>query len=117
MLELLTGLSYILHLQTQPSYWSSSNLTAKTKLNPPNHMPPTTYVIAASDLEERLATWREIANLFRDRHEYALINGRTILAASINFGANAVETCIRDVEELLREARGESSTEDGELQG
>ena len=77
-------------------------------------MPPTTYVISASDLEERLELWREIAICLRDRHEYALINGKGVLAAAIDFGADGVEACIHDVEELICAARGGMTTvEDG----
>lgn len=69
-------------------------------------MPTPTY-ISSADLEERLALWREIAVLFRDRHEAALIHGNTRLATAIDFGADGVETCIGDIEELLSAARGE----------
>lgn len=67
---------------------------------------PTTF-ISSTDLEERLALWREIAAMQRDKHEQALILGRTQLALAVSFGADVIETCIADMEELIREARGE----------
>ena len=66
--------------------------------------------ISSSDLEERLALWREIAVMFRDKHESALIHGNSRLATAIDFGADGLETCIRDVEELLAVSRGESTS-------
>jgi len=67
---------------------------------------PATF-ISSTDLEERLALWREIAAMQRDKHEQALIHGRGQLAIAVDFGADAIETCIADVEELIRDARGE----------
>ena len=74
---------------------------------------PATF-ISSTDLEERLALWREIVIMQRDKHEEALIHGKGHLAIAVDFGADAVETCIADVEELIREARGETGIEDGE---
>lgn len=72
---------------------------------------PITYV-SSFDLEERLALWREIAVMFRDKHESALIHGNTRLATAIDFGADGLETCIEDVEELLALSRGEIAPAD-----
>jgi hypothetical protein len=73
-------------------------------------VPPT--FISSSDLEERLELWKQIAIMQRDKHEEALIHGRGVLAAAVDFGADAVETCIRDIEELIGESRGEAPRED-----
>jgi hypothetical protein len=73
---------------------------------------PATF-ISSTDLEERLALWREIAAMQRDKHEQALILGRRQLAIAVDFGADAIETCIADVEELIRETRGEMGDGEG----
>lgn len=66
----------------------------------------TTY-ISSSDLEDRLETWRAIANLFRDRHEMMLIHGRSTTALAIAFGSSTIEDCISDIEKIISDSRGE----------
>ena len=75
---------------------------------------PATF-ISSTDLEERVALWREIAIMQRDKHEQALVLGRRQLAIAVDFGADAIETCIGDIEELIRETRGEVAGGEEEL--
>lgn len=62
--------------------------------------------VSTSDLRERLELWRAIAEHYRDRQECNLIHGHIITAAAIDLGADGVEACIEDIEELIAEAEG-----------
>jgi hypothetical protein len=72
--------------------------------HPAAYHPP--VLISSADLEERLALWRAIAEMNRDKHESALIHGQGVLAAAIDFGADGLEQCISDIEELITAAGG-----------
>lgn len=65
------------------------------------HVPASPSIISNSDLEDRIEVWRERAALFRDRHEKALIHGRSRHALVYDAVADEVERCVAGLEKLL----------------
>lgn len=64
---------------------------------------PTPTLISTDDLREQLSSWRAVAECCRDKQEQALIRGKGTLAIAADFGAQCVETCVADLERLIRD--------------